>query len=245
MSVRAQKMRTPCLWQLLLGELSMGGNFCAGSLCGCFLVNAKLPWKVSKSLKVHLHFELVKCYLKVMSCSFSFWKGILPYLYHWSQVFLFSPVPLLPNPLTLIHWYSFLVWKCSVKRQNVVSIRAAELLLSGFDRRCLNVIGRVMAGTREAHPMQKILLVSHFKCSFTQISSPQSGTQLGQPGVAVTFWLLSIYFLDVLFQFIPSWHFSRSVAHLLLFDRVSGRKYTPKCKGQLAERAAVVLMTMS
>lgn len=38
---------------------------------------------------------------------------------------------------------------------------------SAFVRRCLNVIGKVVAGTRENHPIQEILLVSHSKSTST------------------------------------------------------------------------------
>lgn len=60
-----------------------------------------------------------------------------------------------------------------------------RLAPSGSDRRSLAVIGKV-AGTRETYSVQEILLVSHFKSSSTQISSPLLHTQLGQLGEGVT-----------------------------------------------------------
>ena len=79
MSMRTHKMRTPCLRGLLPGELSMCGSFCTGSLC-CVLAcivhigNAALDGGKRRSnlqvLEATFHFQLVKCYLKAMSCSY-------------------------------------------------------------------------------------------------------------------------------------------------------------------------------
>lgn len=96
--------------------------------------------------------------------------------------------------------------------QNIVSITALEFLLYDFDRRCLNITEKDKRSTSNAENSLGISLQILFYPDF------QPHTQLGQPGVAVTFWLLSACYTDVLFQFIPSWHFSRNVAHLQWFD---------------------------
>lgn len=79
MSMGAHKMRTPCPQGLLPGEFSTGGSFCRGSLC-CVLAcvvhfgNAALDGgKAGSNLQVleaTFRFQLVKCYLKPMSCSY-------------------------------------------------------------------------------------------------------------------------------------------------------------------------------
>lgn len=89
-----------------------------------------------------------------------------------------------------------------------------EFLLPGFDRRCLNVIGKDKRSTASTQNSPGISL----QILFHPDPSTQPHPQLGQPGVAGTWWLLRICVTDVLLQFIPSWHFSRSAAHLPLFD---------------------------
>lgn len=52
---------------------------------------------------------------------------------------------------------------------------------------------KVVAGARETYSNQEILLVSHFKSSSTQISSPLSHIQLGQVGEVIGFWVCFLY----------------------------------------------------
>lgn len=79
MSMGAHKMRTTYLRRLLPSELSTGGSFPAGSLCcvlacivhiGRTALHRGKPRSVLQVLEATFHFQLVKCYLKAMSCSY-------------------------------------------------------------------------------------------------------------------------------------------------------------------------------